>query len=135
MTTETTVKTTQETTQGAQPQPGQPSGATGQPAPKKGVMGDVSMGAVISGALGLLGSAAGAGWPGIVAMVLLGLALPFGWGYLVKLYNRGVDKREMEKAGADAGMAAVDLANQGTQVTQGLDAAQQADAPTEGFRQ
>lgn len=97
------------------------------------MLGQIGLGSLISGLLAVLGSAAGAGWPGVVALVLVGLAVPFGWNILVGMANDWSDKRDQERAGADAGNTAVDLQNQGRGVSTGLDGAQKNAPPTEGF--
>jgi hypothetical protein len=97
------------------------------------VLSQIGVGGLASAALGVLGAAAGAGWPGVVALAGVGLMLPIGWTLLVKMFNEWSDTRDLERAGADAGKTSVDLANQGREVTGNLDAAQKADPPTEGF--
>jgi predicted lipid-binding transport protein (Tim44 family) len=94
----------------------------------------IGVGGILSGLLGLLGAAAGAGWPGVIALAGLGLSVPIIGVVLVKYFNAWSDKRDLERAGADAGKTAVDLANQGHAVSAGLDSAQKADPPTEGFK-
>lgn len=61
---------------------------------------------------GLLAALAGAGWPGVLAIALGGVALLAGGTFLVKKLNLMVDGRDLSRAGADAGKTAVDLANQ-----------------------
>lgn len=99
-----------------------------------GLMSQIGSGALLSGLMGLLGTAAGAGWPGVIALALVGLSVPFAWSQLVRVFNAWADKRDLERAGADAGNTAVDLANQGRGVSQGLDRGQLADPPTDGFQ-
>lgn len=115
--------------------PEEKAGDAPGPAPRGSGSGvSLGLGTIGSALLGLLGAAAGAGWPGVVAMALLGLGLPFAWGFLVKLMNDKMDSRDQARAGADAGKTAVDLQNQGRKVTQGLDAAESANPPTDGFK-
>lgn len=101
--------------------------------PAKSWLSSIGVGGILSAVLGVVGAAAGAGWPGVVALAALGLAMPLGLGVLVKAFNAWSDRRDLDRAGADAGNTAVDLANQGREVTKGLDQAQKVDPPTDGF--
>lgn len=91
------------------------------------------VGGVLSLVAGLVGAAAGAGWPGVVALALVGLAAPLGLGWLVKKFNGWSDGRDQERAGSDAGNTAVNLAGQAGSVAPGLDSSQAANPPTAGF--
>lgn len=106
------------------PAPSQPSGTSATA---------ITLASLASALLGVIGAAAGAGWPGVVAMALVGLAIPLGWSTLVNIFNDWVDKKDQERAGTDAGKTAQDLQIQGREVTTGLAGAEQADPPTEGF--
>lgn len=113
---------------------GSPATPPAQPAKEPaGIGSQIGAGAILSGLLGLLGAAAGASWAGVAALGVMGLGLPLAWTLLVKKFNGWGDTRDLERAGADAGKTAVDLRNQGRQVTNGLDEAQRADPPTEGY--
>lgn len=91
------------------------------------------VGGVVSAVAAVAGAAAGAGWPGVVALALVGLSLPLGLSWLVNRFNGWSDNRDQVRAGSDAGNTAVDLANQGQQVSSGLDSSQAANPPTEGL--
>lgn len=81
----------------------------------------------------MIGSLAGAGWPGLLALAGVGLSLPIGLSALVRYINTWADHRDQERAGTDAGTTASDLQGQGRAVATGLDAIQTADPPTEGY--
>lgn len=61
---------------------------------------------------GFLGSLAGAGPWGIAAMALGVIAAFFGVQYSIGKWNRKIDARDQENAGADAGKTATELQNQ-----------------------
>lgn len=92
----------------------------------------VASGALIGPIVGLLTAAAGAGWPGVVAMGLLGVGLPFLWSQVVGMFNRWADGRDLNRAGSDAGNTAVEIKNQGQDVRQGLDDLQSGSPPSDG---
>jgi hypothetical protein len=106
-----------------------------QPAasPSGGLLGQVSLATLLSVGAGVISSVAGAGWPGIIMLGILGAALPFGWSKLVGIFNGWADSRDADRAGTDAGATAVDMANQGHAVNAGLNQLEQSDPPTAGF--
>lgn len=106
--------------------------APAEPA-KSSTAGSFGWGSLIGGGISAVGAIAGAGWPGLIMLGALGIATPFLWKFIVGMFNRWADTRDQERAGADAGNTAVDMANQGREVTGGLDGAQKADPPTKGF--
>lgn len=59
-----------------------------------------------------VGTLSGAGPWGIGAMVLGGLGVLTGVGFLISGWNKNVDAGDLERSGADAGKTAVDLKNQ-----------------------
>lgn len=75
-------------------------------------LGGITLGTILSIAGGLASAALGAGWPGVIALMLLGLGAGFGLNLVVKRINAGIDARDGENAGADSGKTSVDLANQ-----------------------
>jgi hypothetical protein len=86
--------------------------------------------AALAGAVpGIVGAALGSGWPGIIALVLAGVALFFGYTGIIAKWNQSVDKTDADRAGADAGRTATDLANQARDVRTGLDRLEQNDPP------
>jgi hypothetical protein len=89
---------------------------------------------VLGALLGVIGGAAGSGWPGVIALVGLGVAFPVIYTMLVKYFNSRIDARDLEKAGADAGKTAVDLKNQGEQAGKTLDELQKKFPPTAVIR-
>lgn len=104
------------------------------PAPSSSGVSSMTIATLAAGVLGVLGSAAGAGWPGVVALVLLGMIIPFGWGVLVRELNKWSDKRDMNRAGSDVGQTALNLEIQGREVSRGLEQVEASDEPTEGFK-
>jgi hypothetical protein len=97
----------------------------------------MSFSTIISIITSLAGGALSAGWPGVVALVLLAILVPtglvFSWKVIVGNLNSRIDGQDTQNAGADAGNTAIDLANQGREVSIGLDAKAKADPPTDGF--
>jgi hypothetical protein len=84
---------------------------------------------VFAGFPQLLGILSGAGWPGVLAMVLGGIGLFYSLTQVIKRWNRSVDKTDLTNAGADAGDTSADLANQAREATQGLEELRQKDPP------
>lgn len=78
---------------------------------------------------GLLGAALGAGWPGIIALVGAGAGLFFGINALIRKWNASVDKKDTDRAGADAGTTSSDIANQAKDVRDSLDNLEKAMPP------
>lgn len=104
------------------------------PTPPKSNNTSIAIGTLLSAFVGLLGAAAGAGWPGVIALCLVGLAVPFGWNTIIKIFNDWSDLRDRDRAGSDASKTASDLSNQGREVTKGLDQSEKSDPPTDGFK-
>lgn len=104
------------------------------PAQGSSAVSGVTVATLGGGVLGVLGSAAGAGWPGVIALILLGLTIPFGWNTILSLLNKWTDKKDAENAGTDASKTALNLANQGREVSSGLDKTEASDEPTDGFK-
>ena len=90
-------------------------------------------GVAVSGACGLLGAAAGAGWPGVVALALIGAMVPVSWNIIVGMFKKNTDARDLKNAGSDVGKTALDLQTQGREVSNELDQAEKAEPPTDGF--
>lgn len=85
---------------------------------------------LLSALPGFIAGLAGAGWPGVIAMLLGGFGLVFGIDLGIKKLNKMIDGRDSDNAGADAGNTAVDLANQGAGNRQDIAALEQSDPPT-----
>lgn len=79
---------------------------------------------------GVIAALAGAGWPGVIALSLGGIATLLGLGYLVSRINKMIDARDSQNAGADAGETATNLANQAQENRTQLDELENIDPPT-----
>lgn len=97
----------------------------------------MSFSTIISMITSLVGGALSAGWPGVAALGLLAILVPtallVSWKIFVGNLNSRIDGQDQQSAGADAGNTSIDLANQGRAVSNGLDAQEKADLPTDGF--
>jgi hypothetical protein len=87
------------------------------------------MSGVVAGLPAFLSALAGAGWPGVLAMVLGGFGLLYGVSQMTRMLNRRVDRADQAHAGADAGETAADLAGQAGEVTQKLEELRKKDPP------
>lgn len=71
--------------------------------------------------IGFLGSLAGSGPWGLAAMGVGILALVGGIQFAVRNFNKKIDARDQENAGADAGRTATELQNQTRNVAKQLE--------------
>lgn len=89
---------------------------------------------IIGAIPGMIGSIAGAGWPAVILLGLMGIGGVWGITALIQKINKSVDKKDLSKAGADAGNTAVDLANQAKKVRDELDRLEKENPPTDGVK-
>jgi hypothetical protein len=86
--------------------------------------------ALLGGLPGFIAGLAGAGWPGVIAMVLGGVGLVVGLSAIISKLNKMIDSRDQESAGADAGKTAVEIANQAAGNRQDMSDIRNQDPPT-----
>ncbi len=88
------------------------------------------MGPIVGAATGLVSSALGAGWPGIIALALTAVTLYAGLQFLVRWINKNVDARDLKDAASDSANTAIDIKNQAAEVRHDLDSLEQSDPPS-----